>query len=344
MRVFDDFERTDMKPSLNKGNTYSFLNRSGWEECKNVRDRIEDWFSQIPNEHKSELLCRMKDRRDKFEEVYFEMFIYQLLISLNYIVTIHPDNNFNGNHPDFLAELPSGEKLYVETTVIHDKDPEDNFVDFLQDELNKCNIYNFGLAINDYELYDRQKVSFAKLRKEIEKWAFSINSEDINVEDNDNWPIREFENEGMLLEIELIPLEKEKKLERPCVIGPGKTRWGGSEEALRTKLKSKAAKYGEFTEPYIIAVNNLSPFEHDSDVINVLYNGFWQAEKNTRVSAILHCIAFPWHLENTKVALFHNYYAKNQYKGPLDSLGYFELRNNKPVYIPGMRAIDILKL
>ena len=116
-------------------------------------------------------------------------------------------------------------------------------------------------------------------------------------------------------------------------IYPMRGGWGGPKRSIRQSLQDKAGRYGDLGAPYIIAVNSISKRRTDTwDFVDALYGteGFApdlqtmglrqvrhpdglfygpHGEQNTRVSAVLFCVAHPWTLAGAPMILYHNPWA-----------------------------------
>ena len=55
IKLFDSIDRPYLGPANNRENTYDYYNRSGRQDISIVRDKLEEWFSAIPDNEKSEI-------------------------------------------------------------------------------------------------------------------------------------------------------------------------------------------------------------------------------------------------------------------------------------------------
>ena len=86
--LFDSFERTCLEFAKHNDNTYEYYNNSARTDMSKVRDTLERWFYNYPEEEKKELKSRFKK---DFDSSFYELFLYELFCKLGYNITIHPD-------------------------------------------------------------------------------------------------------------------------------------------------------------------------------------------------------------------------------------------------------------
>jgi hypothetical protein len=60
-RIFGDFERTDAAPAYDTESSYHFLNRAARPQWELVRDLVEDWFSEYPEDAQADVRNRFQD-------------------------------------------------------------------------------------------------------------------------------------------------------------------------------------------------------------------------------------------------------------------------------------------
>lgn len=62
--VFDTFDRTDATPARHGESRFAFLNRSASTYFGCVRTLIEEWLSQVPVDHRPDLVGRLRGPTD----------------------------------------------------------------------------------------------------------------------------------------------------------------------------------------------------------------------------------------------------------------------------------------
>ena len=125
------FERTHLEPAKHNDNTYEYYNISARTDISKVRDILEKWFYNYPEEEKKELKSRFKK-------------------DLGYNIIIHPDLPSSPKKPDFLISKNDLE-IYIEAKIVKSKTMEQEAFERkrneLYDNLNKLNTKDFLLNI-----------------------------------------------------------------------------------------------------------------------------------------------------------------------------------------------------
>ena len=73
--LFDSFERTCLEFAKHNDNTYEYYNNSARTDMSKVRDTLERWFYNYPEEEKKELKSRFKK---DFDSSFYELFLYSI--------------------------------------------------------------------------------------------------------------------------------------------------------------------------------------------------------------------------------------------------------------------------
>jgi hypothetical protein len=113
--LFDEHERTDLSPSPESEDLFSFLNRSARPDVVNIRAELERWFGAYPEEHQAELRSRFRDRR-QHSSAWWELYLHRLFTLLGFGIEVHPDLEDADTHPDFRVTGPAGTFLLEAAT------------------------------------------------------------------------------------------------------------------------------------------------------------------------------------------------------------------------------------
>lgn len=167
--LFDSFERTCLEFAKHNDNTYEYYNNSARTDMSKVRDTLERWFYNYPEEEKKELKSRFKK---DFDSSFYELFLHELFCKLGYDITIHPDLPSSPKKPDFLISKDNLE-LYIEAKVVKGKTMEQEAFERKRNEfydnLNKLNTKDFFLNIEDVCFLTRKQPSTKEMIKYIEE-------------------------------------------------------------------------------------------------------------------------------------------------------------------------------
>lgn len=261
--LFDSFERTCLEFAKHNYNTYEYYNNSARADMSKVRDTLERWFYNYPEEEKKELKSRFKK---DFDSSFYELFLYELFCKLGYNITIHPDLASSPKKPDFLISKNNLE-FYVEAKVVKSKTMEQEAFERkrneLYDNLNKLNTKDFLLNIEHLCFLTQKQPSTKRMIKYIEEELKRIDpdilSEELEKNGIENFPKIEYKNRDVHIIVSPIPVSLSAREEKVLPIGiyPAEAFWGGGEESLKNSIEKKAKRYGKLDKPFIICLNSL---------------------------------------------------------------------------------------
>lgn len=261
--LFDSFERTCLEFAKHNDNTYEYYNNSARTDMSKVRDTLERWFHNYPEEEKKELKNRFKK---DFDSSFYELFLHELFCKLGYDITIHPDLPSSPKKPDFLISKDNLE-LYIEAKVVKGKTMEQEAFERkrneLYDNLNKLNTKDFFLNIEDVCFLTQKQPGTKEMIKcieeELKKIDPDILREELEKNGIQNLPKIEYKNRDVHIIVSRIPVSpstREEKI-RPIGIYPAEAFWGGGEESLKESIEKKAKRYGKLDKPFIVCLNSL---------------------------------------------------------------------------------------
>lgn len=261
----------------------------------------------------------------EFAAAYWELFLHELLLRLDYDVTCEIAMP-NGRNIDFLVRR--GEhSMYVEATTAGSSPAEraaEARRNRLYRELDSVRTSEFMLGIEIRMAGPGDLPNVGVLRNRVQAWLTTLSAAD-DVARDQAPPIFAWEDAGWALTIEAFPVRPELRglrVVRPLGMFMDET--GGlidDETRLRRALRRKApSRYGDLTLPYVIAVNEhpweFSDFEWHRT--NVMYgaeavafgsgqptrsirrpDGHWrgpgQRPRNRRLGAVLFgARVYPW--------------------------------------------------
>ncbi|NQT22095.1 MAG: hypothetical protein HQ579_01510 [Candidatus Omnitrophica bacterium] len=358
MTLFDDIARDYDGPALYNEPKFAYYNRSNREAIGRIRHLLEEWFLHYPVDHQTELRSKFRsDINAHHYSAFFELIIYELLLRLNYKVTIHPDIDGSERKPDFLAESSKCESFYIEAVLATDKSAreiaEEARMGEVYDALNRMESPNFFIEM---EIIGAPKTppSAKKIKAFLANQLKHLNPDDIAAlwqsDDREKVPHWNYEHDGwkiIFYPIPKSPKGRSKPGSRPIgVILNGKFSVLDSHSAIRDTIIAKANRYGKLEWPYVIAVNALGEDVKNIDIMNALFgeeqivanfgwgpkkhkhtrarNGVWIGEPGiqyTGISAILiaHPL-LPYNIPKAPIRLYHNPWARKKYSSNLTCL------------------------
>jgi hypothetical protein len=91
VKLFDDINRDYTGPASDAESDFSFLNRSARPPAQHMRDVLERWFADYPDEvEKSKLRSEFRSDDDSaHKEALFELYCYSLLRCQGFDVDLH---------------------------------------------------------------------------------------------------------------------------------------------------------------------------------------------------------------------------------------------------------------
>lgn len=285
LKLFHTFEREYMGPSEFSESNYHYLNRSARPEFACIRQILQLWFDNY-NAREDKRFEMYKLLRSDLDEdhltAFFELYLYQLFTRLGFTVVVEPE--WPVNSPDFLLSLPTGEEILLEATSVFTE------LDFgvarkrenkVLDEINKrlkFPEYFLHMQLNGGPTGEPPYGKICKfLRKELSKLD-PIQVERAAVETQnkgfDRLPRIPWQHDSWDIEFFVIPVKPEARgKSNHRIIGSRSYGFFNSDlhHSLKSKIRSKASRYGELHIPYIVAINFLSSFLDDDDVLDALF-------------------------------------------------------------------------
>lgn len=262
--LFDDQEREYIGAIEKNESTFNYYNRSGRKDVTVLRNKLEEWFFELPETEKKEIKERFKK---SFIDVFYEVFLFHFFKSLGFSVKFHPQVPDSNKKPDFLIRKDDLE-IYVEAKICKDKshseEANDNRISLFYESVAKCNSSNFILTIDSLKLKTNKQPNTKKLIKFIDDRLSRLDPDAVllSLQQNGlNGMIRiEYLSEEFDIVIKPMPVipSARGKSKRGIGMFPFETIIGGAEESLQDSINFKAKRYGKLDKPYLICINALS--------------------------------------------------------------------------------------
>lgn len=279
INIFSEIERTDPSPARHGESHSQFIDRVAGSFWEQVRDLTEDWFARLCSDAQADVRGRLRSKDDRQSKgAFFELYLHECLLRMDYAVTCHPQVEGTSRRPDFLAEK-DGSVVFIEARAASSSDVSvgaDARIKTLYESLDKMNSPNFFLWI-DVERQGGGPLRTRPLRSALEKWLAELNPDDYRDRGNGrgDLPDMHYKMDGWRIQFHAFPKSLEargREGARPLgIFGGGRASWAHDEEGIKNALSDKGSAYGPLGAPYVVAVALSSLTTDDYDVKNALY-------------------------------------------------------------------------
>ena len=321
--LFDEYERSDLSPSPESEDLFTFLNRSARPDVVNIRAELERWFAAYPEEHRAELRSRFRDRR-QHSSAWWELYLHRLFTLLGFGIEVHPDLEDADTHPDFRVTNPAGTFLLEAATTeagIVEPGRDGTREGWIIDALNSAPHPNFFVSLR-FELVGKDRPRNREVTDPVTGWLDGLDADAILA--SSELPEQVFPFRDWRIQVRAIPKSPEWRGVHdgdPLIgMGPATAGYVNEGDRMLSKLRNKSGKYGDPGLPIVVAVNLVSTFGGEHAVEQALFgslavrvpiggdtsaaetfrqqDGFWMRDGRplgTRVSAVLEGLAItPW--------------------------------------------------
>ncbi|MFL1484886.1 hypothetical protein [Marinobacter sp. LN3S78] len=266
--LFENIERTDSSPKKMEESQFNFYNRSARSVIGNVRAFIENCYRNFPEEERHAIRSRIRSPNDiDFESSIFELILHEALVREGCILTPHPElPNGSDKRPDFSVITSTGDRFYLEATVVSVTSSEENGANGRRarvlDALNSAPHENFLILVTESGSPLGQP-NGNQLCRNVHSWLDSLAVEELCSEitsSNYKLPTFQWSDQGWRLKIKAWPLNPQSRGKSTSLIGSGSipSPKGDATQSIHKNIKKKARKYGDLDAPLVIAVNVLA--------------------------------------------------------------------------------------
>ena len=379
--LFEKHLRKDRGPRKYSEPLYVFLDRSPRRDFDKIRRLLGLWYSHYPKQHQGDFKTRFRSEDNSNHiSAFFELWMHELLLRMDYQVEIHPDVRGVRTHPEFLARKNGIPMFYVEYTLAEGSREEAaarKREDIVYDTLNKTDSPYFFLEIRIVKSTTTPP-SGSKWRTILENELSKIDPDDplFRSAEHDLFPKWTLKDNGWEVVFTAIPKTtgaRGRKGIRPVGITWLGPTWIRDHVHIRNSINAKSTKYGDLGLPYVVAVNAISHFSDDILIQEALFgdevvrifrkpngsyghelarkrNGTWIGPKgpqNKGVSCAVILDYLLWgNITRVNPILWHNPWARNPLPPDcwLLSQKKLDLSNGHIETLIGIRAHDIFAL
>lgn len=279
--LFTEKTRYNMEPAQPNEPMFTYLDNSARSVVKLVREKMDDFFSRYPNNHKSDLMAGIQSRNDvQHASAVYELILHEMLLNMECQVEIHPI--LDGlTKPDFLVTENNGSTWYLEAKLITEQSKSEHGaekrLDDLITSLNKLKTSKYWL-----EVHHRNKPSTSlsgkKMRGELLDWLASLDYPKLRSQFQDNgfeaMPQKRFIFDDFTFTVSAIPKVIEDSSgasNRPIGIDMSSLEASQTAKAICSAVKKKATHYEGIDKPFFIAINDIRSYVDPSDVLEALF-------------------------------------------------------------------------
>ena len=313
--LFDNFERTDASPRRYDEDRYRFLNRVDQPYWQRIRQELERWYADFPDDQRNVDLCK-RFRRPKPNQhfgAWWELYLHHLFRRLGFAVKVDPP--VRGGKPDFRMTRGSDPFLVEATTSfssIVDDDRQPTREAAILAAVNQATNPNFTVGLEIEQLGPDQPKA-REITEPLEQWLSDLDPDDVLGRSIFEAPQKPLEVRGWKLlftAFALSPEDRGRPDHRLLGMEPGMTGYVNDRTQLVSTLIGKRKKY-QPDDPLVVAVLLISSGTVDHEDIEsallgpVAYSvfperglgqpvrqrdGFWirgSQPEATRVSAVL---------------------------------------------------------
>jgi hypothetical protein len=351
--LFSRSERVYNGPMRYCESYFSFYDHSARPDRQRVRELIEKWYADFPDEGKRDLSGRMRSKvESQFQGAFFELFLHAILLTTGQRVQIHRQVR-KGKAPDFFATQPDGSSLVLEARLATETSDKERgpskIVSQVLDAFNSVENRRFWLEV---QVVGRSMTTPATSdwKRDLKKW---IERPEQRAAVQTPPPLR-LKHETMVVTIRALSPRRLKDGES-ATNSIGVPLAGSEGEMVTTWQLIQAAfldkkKYGPQRHPYLIAINGTG-YNCDLDEFErALYgpNGLWGPSRepaHRHVSGVLGVVQLvPSRIGVAEACLFHNPFAANEYSGSLCALPQVNRIGDQIQRTKGLSARELLGL
>ena len=373
MKLFDEFARTEASAATRGTRIFDFWNSSAWEAAQNIRDVLEDWFSNIPEIEQQELRSRFRSDNQNHASAFFELLLHQLLFRFQLqAFEFQPPRQGAKSKPDFFISSERS-SCYVEANVMGLKgfmadNPLENMVFDAIDEIASETPTRVSFMA-DTEGVLTKTPSLSKIKSKVRRWLRDLDKSTIKPGRFRSNPFMDIEDGDWRLRLQAFAYH-ERPLDR-LVGGSAKGGVDTTKTDLRTNILAKNRQHRGLEYPLMIAMNTQSGFQDPDDEVDAIFGdlrltirvgansaqqervsrgseGVWHRHGSIR-NQNLHGVlffrgVFPNNVHSAKTCLYINPYVETSLPDELMQLGTACVVDSELQYKPGRSLGEILDL
>lgn len=345
MNLFDDYPRTDNSAPRHSESTYDLINRRTGQRWDQIRSDLNQWFETYPGGGQEDLRRRFQSAKsDQHVGAWWELYVHELLMRLNFRVNLHPSVPGTSRRPDFLVE-DNESSFYLEATHVNsgivDEGRESDREDVIFDLVNQARSAEFTVSM-ELERVGKEIPSASEIVRPIERWLAALSADEVERTQSMGEPLPwiALSPRDWVMTFEAVPVSPPHRGKAERILGfyPGTTGFVNDIQKAKAALDRKKRRYGNPDRPLVIALLSDSGFFDDDDVGQSLFgseavqyvqndpnvkprlvrqrDGFWMSWRGPSgkgVTAVLHAEGLkPWSYQEVTPRLWINPWASRK--------------------------------
>jgi len=280
--LFDQGPRTELRAAHRNEPIYNYYNRSARPEVAALRELLEGWFERIPQHAKSHLRTRFQSPRAfNHKAAFFELYLHELFLRLNFEMQVDPLAPGNRGRPDFLALRDGVPHFYMEATIAGLPSQEGRGAEArmaeVYDAIDSIESPNFFLSL-ELRGAPRAPVPTKRLRQDLVAWLARQDPDRIaqlyRENRDDEVPKFPWQHDGWSIDFTPLPKSPDQRGcagLRPIGIEIPEGGFVTPHVCIRQAIERKSSKYKDLCLPYVVAVNVVADYCDNYDIMNALY-------------------------------------------------------------------------
>jgi len=283
-RIFDSGKGTEKRPRYFNESSFDYYNLSARPGFVALRDLIERWYTDFPNDGKKDIRSRLRSNRETdFLSAFFELYLCQICRGSGFDVTIYPGmkQHERRRHPDFLVLRDGEPAFYLEGTLA--QEPQQvtaakRRLGQLEDAINRLHSPDFWLWL-EVRGTATANIPVAKFAKRLQNWINSLDADrvtgDVKARGEAGFPTFPAEYGHLTFTITARPKAPDYRgtpnLRPLGAVLPDVLFECDAHDDIRLAVIRKAKRYGDLNLPYIVAINVINEFLDFDDILDGLF-------------------------------------------------------------------------
>jgi hypothetical protein len=323
-QLFKEVTTNDVSQVKPNEDDYTFIVKSNTYLAKVARKRLNDFFNNVPSKDKESYRKRIPKQ---FLPTFYELFLYDLFVNLNYDLTEHPVLRNSGKQPDFLCSKLD-EKFYLEAKVYSDITPAERKLINIQNEiLTKLSRITSKFFLYNVEQLDILTPSISSLKDFYNAFKKKMQTKPTSyktAEALSKYDDLQCNRKDVIIKISFIHNSiKQRGIDEDELMATRSypTIWGFENDNFSNSVTRKIKRYGKTEYPLVVAFNVLNHWKFKrlileemlfGEIITEYENGYVLRKKNglfnnnsstlDHVSGVIFSRVYPY---NDKVDLYH---------------------------------------